>query len=356
VGDIQTYLLDNGWRRQPHTWNDASIWSHADGREVLLPPRDDLADTELRVREVLAVLTDVERRPADEIAGDIDAPLSDLQSYRTFPDGLPTGFTSLSAGLRGLHGVREIVRAAARTVVEGPLPVYPRGAPRPVDQLLQDVQLGPSRPGSYVFTVRVPLDRSPLSRPMTRQVYQAIAAVRAATGQATERELAPFEQVVTAGVSANLCEALSGLAGRRHDEPFDVTFRWGRGLASDLTARTVHFDVGMGRVIRAAAAHLREVGVSGDGVVTGTVESLHDRPEADDRWRIRIRGDLRTRDGHQIGRAVWVRLDGQGPYDRAIAAHRARQQVRAHGELSSVTARVELIVEDNDFSILSEEV
>jgi hypothetical protein len=355
VVDIQTYLFEHGWRRQPQTWHEASIWSHGDGYEVLVPPRDDMADTDLRVREVLAVLTAVERRPAEEISGDIDAPFADLQLYRTFPDDLPSGFTSLSAGLRGLHGVREIVRAAARTVVEGPLPMFPRGAPRVVDELLQDVQLGPGRPGSYVFTVRVPLDRSPVSRAVTRQVYEAVTAVRSATSRSTERDLTPFDEMVTAGVSANLCEALSGLSGRRQEEPFDITFRWGRGLPSDLPPDMVRFDTGMGRVIRAAAAHLREVGVSGDGVVTGTVESLHDRPEGDDRWRIRIRGDFSTQGEHGIGRAVWVRLNSQIPYDRAIAAHRMRQRVRARGDLSSLQGRVELVVDDNDFDILQEE-
>jgi hypothetical protein len=47
--------------------------------------RDGLADTELRVREILTALTTVEGRPADEIAGDINTPFDDIQLYRTFP-------------------------------------------------------------------------------------------------------------------------------------------------------------------------------------------------------------------------------------------------------------------------------
>jgi hypothetical protein len=53
VQDIQTYLSDNAWQ-QARMWRGASVWSHADGYEVLLPPRDDLADTDLRVRECLS--------------------------------------------------------------------------------------------------------------------------------------------------------------------------------------------------------------------------------------------------------------------------------------------------------------
>lgn len=350
VADIRTYLLDSGWR-QERTWNDASVWSHVEGHEILLPPRDDMTDIRPRIHELLTVLTAVEQRPAEEIRSEISSPYTDLHLYRLFPEGGSAAFAPLPAALRALHGIREIVRTAARAIVEGPAVVFPRGAPRAVNDLLNDVQLGQSRSDGHVITVRMPLDRSPLGRLVSRQVYEAVAAVRHAVAQATERDLTPFEEVVTAGVSANLCEALSELAGRRQEEPFDIAFRWGRGLASGLRAETIGFAEGAGRVVRAAAAHLRETDVSGDGVVTGVVESLYDRLD-DDRWRIRIRGELRSPDGSQIGRAVWVRLDGPASYERAIVAHRSRERVRATGTLSNLNGRIELVVDHNDFHIL----
>jgi hypothetical protein len=334
---------------------------------VLVPPRDDLADTELRVREILTVLTTVERRAAEEIADDINAPFADIQLYRTFSDGLPDGATSLLSGLRGLQGVRDLVCAAARTVIEGPLPTFPGGTPRAVSELLQQVQLAPSRSGSHTFTVRVPLDglprsapadgsqpRSdapPLGRQVALQLYEAITAAHTATMQETERGLTAFDHTVTAGVSANLCEALSGLAGRQRQQPFDITFRWGRGLVSGLEDSTIGFRAGTGKVMQAAARHLRQLSVSGTVTITGLVESLHDQPRGTDRWRIKVRGDS-VEPGGRIGRTMWVRLDGQAPYDRAIAAHRARQRVRARGVLSISHGRLELIVEQERFDLL----
>ena len=152
IRDIETYLQDNGWQRRPHTWNGASIWSQADGYEVLVPSRDDLADAELRVREILTALTAVEGRPSDEIAGDINTPFDDIQLYRTFPDGMADGFTSLTVGLRELQCTRDMLSAAARVVVEGPLPVFPRGTPGAVSDLLQQIRLGPTHPEDHVFT------------------------------------------------------------------------------------------------------------------------------------------------------------------------------------------------------------
>ncbi|MQA95960.1 MAG: hypothetical protein GEV11_15390 [Streptosporangiales bacterium] len=364
VRDIRSYLSDTGWQRAPHTWREASIWSHAGGHEVLVPPRDDLADAEHRVRDILYVLTTVEQRPATEIAHDIGAPLADVQTYRTFPEEDDPGFTSLTTGLRGLQGVRDVVRAAARATVEGPLPTFPRGTPWPVGELLKQVRLAAVVPEKRQVTVRVPVagppsaeppplpEDPPLGRQVTLQLYESLGAVHAAAERATPRDLTPFDMTVTAGVSANLCDALGDLADGRRHRPFAVTFRWGRGLPSGLPASTVTFTPEMGRVIGAASDRLRRVGISGDGFVMGVVEGLHDQPEDGDRWRVKIRGQLTARTGGPMGRSLWVRFDDQATYDLAITAHREHRRVRASGEFSAERGRVELVVDARGFLVL----
>lgn len=356
IHDIQTYLSDNAWQ-QSATWRGASIWSNADGYEVLVPPRDDLADTGLRIRELLSVLTTVEQRPADDIAVDISAPLDDVQSFRSFPADMPSGFTPLNTGIDILQAVRNMIGIAVRTVIEGPLPEFSRGKPTAASSLLRRVRLGPGRPGSYTFTVRVPVgtpdrDEESLGRQAARQLHEAITAIRAATERVDRDGLTAFDDVVTAGVSANLCRSLSLLAGHGHTQAFEVTFRWGRGLRSDLPADTVRFANGTGRIIHAAAGHLRQVRISGAAEVTGFVESLHDQPETADRWRIKVRGDLTTRSGTGFNRTVQIRLDGQASYERALVAHRDRLLVRARGELSAARGRVELTAVSAKFEVI----
>jgi hypothetical protein len=248
IQHIQTYLLDNEWQRQPQTWNGASIWSNANGYEVLVPAHDELADTELRVSEILTTLAAVEGRPSDEIAGDINTPFDDIQLYRTFPAGISDGFMSLTAGMRELRSVRDMISAAARVVVEGPLPVFPSGTPAPVSELLQQIRLGPSHPEQHVLTVRVSFngqsDIVPFARQVVCKLHAAVVAVHSVTAHATESELNAFDETVYAGASANLCEALSGFAGRQYRQPFEVSFRWGRGLSSDIPAETIQFADG----------------------------------------------------------------------------------------------------------------
>jgi hypothetical protein len=154
VQDVQTYLFDTGWRREQRTWNNASTWSNVDGYEVLVPSSDELADTDLRVREIISALTAVEGRSAEEIASDINTPFDDVQLYRTFSDD---DFISLATGLLVLRSVRDLISAAVRTVVDGPHPVFPGGSPRLAGELLRLIRLGSNRPADHLFTVRIPL-------------------------------------------------------------------------------------------------------------------------------------------------------------------------------------------------------
>ena len=349
VADIATYLADTGWDRRAERWRGAAVWADADGREVLVPEHDDRRDAEQRVAELLGIVATAEGRARDEVAIDIASPLVDVQSYRTFPTGLPTGLTTLDDGARALEGVRDALVAAARVVVQGPHGAFRGNSPRLVDDLSTQAQLGPTRPGSYVFSIRVPVGRqarawdgAPFGRRVLQQMHDALVAVRTAAGAA---DPAAFDDVVTAGVSANLCTALSKLAGRQRRQPFEVGFRWARALPTGLTATTVRFPQGTAPMLDAAAERLRHHGASGAATVRGMVESLHDDPPGEDRWRVKVRGSLVTARSEGTNRTVWVRLGDQVTYDLAISAHRRRAPVSAEGELTSVRGRVELVAD-----------
>jgi hypothetical protein len=287
--------------------------------------------------------------------------------YRTFSDD---DFISLATGLLVLRSVRDLISAAVRTVVDGPHPVFPGGSPRLAGELLRLIRLGSNRPADHLFTVRIPLipisgssdDQqvitdgvTPLGRQVGHQLRAAVIAAQSAAARAAGHDLAVFDESVAAGVSANLCEALSGLAGRQRTQPFEIAFRWGRGLRSDVPADAVHFPGGTGATFRAGAARLRQLGGSlgstGTAAVTGLVQSLHGQ-SSDAGWRINIHGDLFAGGAVESGRTVQVWLDSQMAYDQAIAAHRSRRRVRARGELSGSGGHAELIVHEENFETL----
>lgn len=372
VHDIRSYLLGAGWTQAEETWRGASIWSNADGREVLVPANDELADTELRIAEILAVLTGTEERPASEIVTDIVTPLVDIQSYQ-----IPAqdGFFSLPAGLQTLQGARTLITVAARTVVHGPLPVIAPATPAPVTELLRRIELGYGNPGTGTFSVRIPLTtrhgatvsgtpgEATDGLPLGRQVgYQLRASIIAARTAANQSDPAAFDDVVSAGVSADLCKALTELTGTSHNHAFEIGFRWGRGVTADVPADAVRFPAEVAPAVAAGAERLRSLEAaarsaasaarvgSAPAMVTGRVASLHG-PARDGGWLVRVRGDLIVSGVMEGVKTVRVLLRDAAAYDRAIGAHRSGEAVRARGALSrSPNGKpVELRVDDGAF-------
>ncbi|MCT2587011.1 hypothetical protein [Actinophytocola gossypii] len=342
VADISTYLEHTGWRRHPDPWRGAAVWTHKDAYDVLVPARDGMGDGDLRVTEIVDMLATVEQRSPEEIARDISSPLADQHWYRTHTRGVPSGFTTLKAGLNALRSVEIVLGSAARAAVDGPHFSFAGRVPAAVGTLVDRVELGPTRAGSYVFPVRVPLGEDPeLTRRVSSQLLDATVAVREAVDAG---DPAAFDATVTAGVSAELCEGMRGLAGASGREPFEIGFRWARGLPTELPAAVVDFPEDAGELIETAADRLRRHGPSGEVTVTGLVEVLHDQPRRNDRWRIRVRGEVAGTKGNR--RVLWVRLPGQDTYHAAITAHQSQQRVRARGALSDKGTRAELVADD----------
>lgn len=348
VDDIASYLAGTGWARDPRGWRGASIWQHPDDYEVLVPAQDGMGDGDRRVREILRCLSAVEDRPMDDIALEISRPQLDRQFFRTFPAGHDSGYISLFSGLQAVQSIRNILGTAVRTVLQGPHFAFMGRAPGAVGDVLRAAELGPSRAGSYVvevrlasdMTVRAPGGQEVDGRAVLTQMLEAVSTARSAVVADTP---AAFDDTVTAGVSADLCKALSDLSGSGRNEPFEISFLWGRLQPLDMPSHTLAFPATSGSLLQAAAARLRGMNASGPATLTGIVEGLHDDAAGGDRWRIKVRGELRTAHVERARRAVWVRLAGQSAYDRAITAHRQRRVIIAEGELSSTTGRVELV-------------
>ncbi|MGH3734224.1 MAG: hypothetical protein ACRDT6_01140 [Micromonosporaceae bacterium] len=322
-------------------------------------------DAPERTWELLHTLSKAEERSPGEIAEDISSPEMDTAYVRTFPADLPSGYISLNAGLRVIQGVRGMLEAAGRVEVEGVRPAFSGTRPPGVVRVLDEVTLGPSKSGSYILPLRVSVQRPdqseifdaetlPLARRMLLRLLSALTAAHAATMSVrADNDYSAFDETVDAGVSANLCRSLSDLAGLERREPFEVGFRWGRALPSPLAAATITFPEGAGSLVFEVAKQLERLAAGGEASIRGVIEGLHDEPYGNDRWRIRVRGELIAEAGGiDPRRPVWVRL-GRLDYERAIEAHRERRTVRAQGSLELRQRRVELTTHAGGFEILS---
>ncbi|MET9625890.1 hypothetical protein ABZX92_00375 [Lentzea sp. NPDC006480] len=316
VDAVTRYLRATGWYPQPQVWSTVTVWAHDGGAEVLVPARDGTNDAELRIRELLHGVAALEGRAADDVALDIGEPSADMISVHTHPPEVPSAWSPLSFAVDSLASLIGVVHATTRAVDQGAF-IGSRGRlSNKVHDLVDRMQVGPSRAGSCVLPVRVPAED--YARRVLARLNTALDAVSVAVA---EEDPAAFRHAVIAGASADLCDAMTGLAGRKSLLPFGFSFRWAGGGTSE-----VMFGERAGARIQAGARFLREATDLGPVTVTGPV------------WVVREDRMVQVD-------TVWMRITDLTWFDAAVTARKEGHKARVSGRLVSAGQRAELKVD-----------
>jgi len=363
--EVQQYLTSRGWQRRRQTRLGATIWTHGTGAEeseVLVPGDRGLRDYLSRIRDVVGTLAAVEDRPEQDVLRDLSQPYVDTQYFRTQP-ATPSGTTPILSGIAALEGIRDLMEAAAYSVVRRPAPVLPGGRrPAETTAFVRNLRVGPTSPGSYVIAAQVPLTvpapdarlfeveiEEPFERRVLVRLYQALRAAQNAASEVLRTDdMDAFDGQVENGVSANLCRALAKLSGPdgdrdRRPRPFEIDFSWASGLADRPATVPVRFRPELIRVLDSAADELGAVPPEGTAVITGTITKTdRDDPSSP---KVKVRGTVRveTREGTQERqRALWVTLTPEQFANQVPQVVATTDRVRATGELTHTGKRMEL--------------
>ena len=340
--DAVAYLESRGWHRRAQV-RRMLLWGQPGNgeQEVLLPLERRLVDFADRMHDLVLDLSEAEKRPPGSVLRDLLNARSDAIKIRVPSPGGPVGSIPLEDGVALVEGARDLLAAAASAVLE-PQPRLPSRRPRKVREYLSSVRLGQTEQGSFVVSLVSPLGALPKAaaggaqpaEPFSRLVVRTLATALQHASRTAESVAAnqaspeAFAAAVLDGVSANLCEALQRVSGRRR-QGFTVGFGWAPALpVQDGAVSAVHFSERALRILPEAEEFLRAMGA---------------RPEGGE-LRGRVVG-LRRSGGRGPGRAIVqgrfndeplrasVELD-EHAYDRAILAHREGLQVVAAGQLT----------------------
>lgn len=351
--EVSNYLRSSGWQRL-ETFGRAAVWGltrESDEFEALVPLEAGLRDYSVRMTDLLRTLAVAEQRTEQEIVRDLTTAHVDTQYFRTHPD-TPPGTIPVTDGIDALEGIRELMIAAAYSLVADPRLVLPPRKPRQVEDFPRQVRLGPSVAGSYVLSAEVPLGAEeraqeslfdqplPFGRRAIMRLHGMIQATRLAAEEAIEgSELSPFTDRVGEGVSTTLCRALARFGGHDRDRRFEVRFSWASAMPLPVGTAPIDFEADTVTMLAQAAEDLTEEHrlIRERAVVTGRV------------WRTERAGDERwivVRGAAQIGervrhRYVWVRLDAD-QFTQALRAHDSGWRVRLAGVLVRSNNRTEL--------------
>jgi len=339
--DVVAYLDSRGWRRLGDVRRAARwVWPTDEGLEVLVPLDPQLADFAARIRDLVHGLSLAEDRPPERVLRDLLSVYMDAIRVRVQPLGEQDGSIPIDDGVVLVQQARGMLVAAACSAVR-PQAHHPRRPPDVVRSYVDGVRLGQTEQGSYVVTLVSPVDpgpaeavragRLPIADPFPRQVITTLASALEAARETAERRIAgevglrAFLETVDQGVSANLCDSLARMSGRRQ-RGFSVGFGWAPILPASRPVTAIEFDDLSVQVLSQAAALLRAAGGGRLGVVQGQVVRLQ-RQRDQGPGRIAVEGAFQ---GER--RRVAIDLD-EGPYDLAILAHQRGLRITVEGRL-----------------------
>ena len=340
---LSAYARSLGWNKLESYGDHSDVYASYELPEIILPRTNRLGDYANVVSQLIEYFCDAVEADALSVYRDLITADRDVIRVRA-PADHDSGSVAVDDGIGILTGARDMVLAAACSL-SNPQTLYRAGANKEASEYLKRVKLGQTEQGSFIITLLSPaisppvqeelfpdesLDDSPFERQVTRRLADALSATRNAAERTNAGEAESFSKAVSAGVSANLCEALVQLI-----EPFsrlDVRFSWARTYPSRQSREVIRFASSDAPILREAARSFRALGPRPDTSLFGFVSRLtRDQQETEGTISLRASIDNRV----QSVTAVLNQTD----YNRAIEAHRTKSPVIASGDLERVGQR-----------------
>jgi hypothetical protein len=368
--EIAMYLRASGWTEvQRITSQDlvqALVWQKSLGTdlefEIVLPMDRRLRDFAARMYDMLSTLALAESRSQLEIVSDLNLSSYDIVRNRALAASADEGTILLDDGVRFVQHAKEMMWSAACAAVQ-PRGYYHSRRPQQAVDYMKKVRMGQTERGSYVVTVlsRVPpalvnpdtnqIDM--IEEPFPRQVTATLATALRATHDAariaaSNGDLQAFQEAVPRGVSANLCDAISGMSVELDDSPgLEIGITWSRVRPSTQPLyRKLTFGVDTIAVIQEAGRSLRAIAADEEIEYRGFVTKLS-RDDATAGGMVAIAGVV-----EDSMRRVQVDLPRED-YEAAIVAHRHGLPVSVVGELHK-TGRAWVLSRPRNFQAVAE--
>jgi hypothetical protein len=294
--DLRLYLSGSKWVEAEIANDFLSVWTRADIKQDVFVPRTTRAIDYLEQLSVIVrILSNYEDRKPKEIIADMKHASADVIRIRLDTSALDRGTIPFSKAAQVLEESQKMLLSAARAAVH-PQNFFTSRPPSEVAEYMDSAKLGQTEPGSFIFTIVSPISitreflettiqprgeevlptKVPFARQVTNTLERSLTEIRNAT-RATNRPLtAVFEDLVDYGVSANLCEALSGIAAQSVDHAVDIGFRWSSKPELEMVKKPSNVIVSpiITPSLQDIARHLKSVAPEPGFEAVGKVERL----------------------------------------------------------------------------------
>ena len=344
-GGLAAYARSAGWAKAEPYGDAADVWLGESRPEIVLPRTDLLGDYASVVSRLIGIFSQVGGTDEAATLRDLLEADHDVIRVRATEDATK-GSVALDTGVEIVSQAREMLLAAACATVGNPQQVYRAGANKEAADFVKRVRLGQTEHGSFVVTLMAPvpptvapaldeswgsIEEEPLSRRVMLRLVEALQATRKAAelwnSGSGHRE---FEDAVSAGVSANLCDAVAGLIGRT--SRLEVSVAWAMNRIPRRAPARVTFSETYRQPLEEAGRTFRARAPRPGTRLVGSVHKLiRDQQEMEGVVALKAEIDGKIQ-------SVAAVLD-ETNYGVAIRAHEARNPVIVDGDLERIGQR-----------------
>lgn len=356
--DVIEWLRIHGWTQSAALGDIAQRWQN-DRTGVLVPMLTRAPDFTLRWSEMLSRLANSFDTDPEGVLLAVAKSGSDIAEFKAtgqIDDSIPLGDAATL-----IDSVRRSMQASANSALQ-PRSYFGHSLPDAARDHARRVRMGQTRHGSYIIPVisRLPILQpddaddavlfedvvfQPFARTAMLKLAQGLGALRDLTHGETEPSGRSITEAIGAGVSSELCEAVTHTLEAESINALDVGFTWAERLPTSSAPTSVKLESDALDMLRRVGSVLKGEPVIGRQTVVGYVKRL-DRGEEDEVGRI----TLRTLDGDKA-RNISIGLNDDD-YHVAGEANTDRRMVAVTGVLHREPGRALRFTEVDSFHLL----
>jgi hypothetical protein len=344
---LRTYLQLKQWREDGKIRSVATIWHRQDDvdAEVLLPVPS-VKDYLQRMRDALRSVAQFEERAVPDVLNDVRRLFASVIAIRVIAEDTSDGTIPINDGVLLIAKAKDLLSAAARSLY-AKRKQFTRGAPKEAKEYLETLLLGQTAVGSYVVNVIAPVQAVPagselataipIAQAITANLVTGLTALKKASEAYEEKgDLKAFDEAVLAGASSNMCDALLGFSGEKHNRKFEITVTAAPSPLFETRPRQFKFDGKHVGMLEKATGYYKGDYLLPERQLTGYITKLS-RPKDQTSHTITIDSVL-----GDVERKVQVELSGND-YHLAVLAHDQSKMVRVEGDVHVKSKSAQLL-------------
>lgn len=347
---LQAYLQARQWFEDGKIRNVATIWHRREvdqaETEVMLP-FSSVKDYRQRLRDALSAIALFEVRDVIDVLNEVKKLFSNTISVRVIHDDTVDGTIPINDGVLLIAKAKDLLIAAAQSMYSkkkqfiGPTP---KEAKAYLDSLL----LGQTEIGSYVVNVIAPAQRevvvdgaSPtgiaLAQAITLNLVTGLEALEKASAVYEELgDIKVFDAAMLSGASANMCDALLGFSGEKHNRTFEITVTAIPGPLLASTPKKFQFGAKHVELLEKATGYYKDEYVLHQRTLVGHIRKLS-RPKDETSGTVSLQAQV-----GDVERNVQLELSGDD-YHMAVLAHDNSELVKVQGDVHIKSKRSRLL-------------